>query len=74
MTVNYPLQINLKEYGEDHVNVGISYNNLANIYREKRQFKKAKLFYKKSHSIFLKTLGEQHPNTCFLLNKIKDLE
>ena len=40
-----------------------SYNNMAYIYKTKKDLAKAKEYWEKAYEIFFKKLGPNHPNT-----------
>ena len=40
-----------------------SYNNMALVYKAKKDLSKAKEYWEKAYAILLKKLGPNHPNT-----------
>ena len=62
-----------KLFGKYHPYIAINYNNLADVYMALQDYQTAKEFYQKSLSIYKKVLGENHADTLFIANKIKDL-
>ena len=49
-----------KIFGEDHVNVATSYNNLALVYNRLGEYNQGKEFHQKALTIRKKSFGEDH--------------
>jgi hypothetical protein len=43
--------------------VALTYNNMALVYKAKKDLPKAKEYYEKAHAIYLKKLGPNHQST-----------
>ena len=56
------LDINIKDLGEDHLDMAVSYRGLGRIWHEKGDYDKAVEYFEKSLDINIKALGEDHPN------------
>ena len=56
----YSLTLKLQELGPEHVNVSITYHNLASTYRELGDFEQAKEYQQRALNIALDKLGPQH--------------
>ena len=67
------LTISLDINGDNNPTSGIIFNNLGNIFKDKLDFNNALEYYKKAHTIFLKSFGEEHSNTKFLQQKLNDI-
>ena len=67
------LAIGLKVHGDQHPITGITYTNVGNVFKEKKDLLKAKDYYNKAYSIFFELLGENHPHTKLLIQKLNDL-
>ena len=50
--------------GPEHVNVATSYNNLASIYKDLRDFEQAKEYHQRALDIELDKLGPEHVNVA----------
>ena len=57
------LAIKLKKLGPEHPDVATSYNNMAYVYKAKKDLAKAKEYWEKAYAICLKKLGPNHPTT-----------
>ena len=57
------LAIKLKQLGPEHPLVAASYNNMAYVYKAKKDLAKAKEHWEKAYAICLKKLGPNHPYT-----------
>ena len=57
------LAIDLKQLGPEHPNVAASYNNMAYVFKAKKDLPKAKEYWEKAYAIRLKKLGPDHPDT-----------
>ena len=57
------LAIDLKQLGPEHPYVAMSYNNMAYVYKAKKDLVKAKEYWEKAYAIFSEKLGPNHPNT-----------
>ena len=57
------LAIYLKQLGPEHPSVAISYNNMAYVYKAKKDLAKAKEYWEKAYAIYLNKLGPSHPDT-----------
>ena len=57
------LAIELEQLGPEHPSVARSYNNMAYIYKTKKDLAKAKEYWEKAYAIFSEKLGPNHPNT-----------
>jgi tetratricopeptide (TPR) repeat protein len=71
--LDHALKIRIKSIEKNSTLVGRTYNSLGNVELSEGNDKKAKELYQKAHSIFLDVLGEDHPNTKLLTNKIHDI-
>lgn len=58
------MQIYERVFGENHPGIATVCNNLAMVYEEKGEYKKAENLYKKSIWIREKVLGEENPDTA----------
>ena len=54
--------------------MAISYNNMANIYKTKKDLAKAKEYWEKAHEIFSGKLGPNHPNTKLVKDQLDALK
>ena len=68
------LAIKLKQLGADHPSVAISYNNMAYVYKAKKDLPKAKEYWEKAYAIFLKRLGPNHSNTKLVKGQLDELK
>ena len=57
-------------FGDEHPAIAESYNNLAGVYQEQGEHKKAEELYKKSLRLREKLLGEEHPDTAVSYNNL----
>jgi len=62
-----------KVLGEEHPSTAISYNNLAELYRNIGEYQKAEPLYLKALNIREKILGEEHPSTATSYNNLAGL-
>ena len=67
---NKALDINLKVYGETHLNVATEYNNLGSAWDTLGDSKKAIEYYTKALDIDLKVYGENHPDVATYYNNL----
>jgi len=51
-----------------------SYNNIAFVYKAKKDLHKAKESWEKAHAVLLKKLGPNHPNTKFVKGQLDSLK
>ena len=58
---------------ENHPNTAASYNNLALVYKNEGEYKKAKELYLKSLNIRKRVLGENHPDTANSYNNLAEI-
>ena len=56
--------------GSEHLEVALSLNNLAEIYRTLGRYKKAEPLYLRSRNIFVNALGPDHPRTATSFNNV----
>ena len=68
------LAIKLKQLGPEHPSVAISYNNMAYVYKAKKDLAKAKEYWEKAHEIFSGKLGPNHPNTKLVKARLDALK
>ena len=65
------LTVELKTCGENHPDVGSSYNNnIGSVYKEKSEYDNALEYYTKSLSILINVLGENHHYVASCRNNI----
>ncbi len=57
------LAIQLKQLGPEHPYVATCYNNMASVYKTKKDLAKAKEYWEKAYAIYLNKLGPSHPDT-----------
>ncbi len=63
----------IKTFGEDHLQVAISLNNLAAFYKSLEKFAEAEPLYLKAISLLEKLKGKEHPDVASCLNNLGDL-
>jgi len=63
----------IKAFGENHVQVATSLNNLAAFYKSQSKFAEAEPLYIKALSIWETNLGKDHPDVGSCLNNLGDL-
>ena len=56
------LEMNLKSLPGDHPDIARSYNNIALIHEEKREWKQALELFEKALNIFQHAFASQHPD------------
>ena len=49
--------------GEEHPDVAMNMNNLAELYRSQERYSEAELLYNGALKILVTRLGEEHPNS-----------
>jgi len=64
------LEIREKALGQDHLDVALSLNNLANLYYDKGDYARAETLYKRALSIREKALEPEHPAVAQSLNDL----
>ncbi|WKN44239.1 tetratricopeptide repeat protein [Tunicatimonas pelagia] len=64
------MQIGENEFGHQHINTGITYDNLARLLEIKGEYKQAEPLYHKVIRIREKVLGKQHPDTANSYNNL----
>lgn len=62
-----------KSFGPDHLNVALSLNNLALMYKTKKQFADAEPLYKRSLMIRENAMGPDHSSVAESLNNLAEL-
>lgn len=62
------LELDKKEYGDDHPNVASVINNKASVYSSMGDNKKAVEHYKQAYDIVVTALGEKHPQAELIKN------
>ncbi|MBD2355712.1 tetratricopeptide repeat protein [Tolypothrix sp. FACHB-123] len=67
------LTIREKVLGKEHLDVALSLNNLAALYREQGRYAKAEPLYLRSLAIREKVLGKEHPDVATSLNNLAAL-
>jgi tetratricopeptide (TPR) repeat protein len=67
------LSISAKVSGQDHVDVALSLNNLAELYRVQGKYAEAEILYKQSLAIDEKALGPDHLTVSIDLNNLAGL-
>ena len=68
------MAIKLKQLGPEDTLVAISYNNMAFVYKAKKDLAKAKEYWEKAYAICLKKLGSNHPNTKIVKGQLDALK
>ena len=65
--LNRAIKIRKRLLGKDHMDVGMIYNNLSQIYREQKNYRKAEASLKKAMAIVKKKMGpeDEHLATCY---------
>jgi tetratricopeptide (TPR) repeat protein len=63
----------IKAFGENHIQVATSLNNLAAFYKSQGKFAEAEPLYTKALSIWETNLGKGHPDVGSCLNNLGDL-
>jgi len=58
------LEIDLKNFGNEHPNVAVRQSNLANVYRNLGQYEKARDLLEAALASAEKNFGQEHPNTA----------
>jgi tetratricopeptide (TPR) repeat protein len=61
-----------KAFGQDHPNVAISLNNLAELYRAQGKYSEAEPLYKRALVIWEKVLGPDHPHIATVLENMAE--
>jgi len=61
-------------FGKYNSDVAISYANISAIYAANGEYSLAVEYANRAYSIFKEKLGEEHPNTKILRNKIEELK
>ena len=64
------LELTKKEYGENHVDVATSYNNIASVYNSQGKYDEALELYNKALNILKSILGENHVYVAYTYNNI----
>jgi CHAT domain-containing protein len=64
------LAIREKVLGQEHPDVALSLNNLANLYQNMGNYQKAEPLYQRSLAIWEKVLGQEHPDVALSLNNL----
>ena len=54
--------------------MAISYNNIALVYKAKKNLFKAKEYWEKAHEILFKKFGANHPNTKLVKSQLDKLK
>ena len=54
--------------------MALTYNNMALVYKAKKDLPKAKEYWEKAYAIFLKRLGPNHPNTKLVKGELDALK
>jgi tetratricopeptide (TPR) repeat protein len=67
------LSIREKALGTDHPLVGVTSNNLAQVYQAEKNYEKAEPLYKRSVEILEKSLGPDHPDVATALENYASL-
>jgi tetratricopeptide (TPR) repeat protein len=56
------LQLRLKLFGQEHLDIANSLNNLANIFYVRKEYQKAESYFKNAMQIYERLLGSEHLN------------
>ena len=67
------LTLREKALGPEHPDVGVSHNNLAELYRAQGRYTEAERLYNRSLPILEKALGPEHPTVATVLNNLAEL-
>ena len=67
------LKINEEALGEDHPDVAISLNNLAELYYNQGRYKEAEPLYRHALKILKQTLGPDHPEVAITRENMRAL-
>jgi hypothetical protein len=59
--------------GEEHPDVAYPLNNLGMLYENINDYIKAGSYLAEAHELFFKTLGNDHPNTKFVLKNLENV-
>ncbi|XP_024538338.1 nephrocystin-3 [Selaginella moellendorffii] len=59
-----------KGFGEEDAHVATSFNNLAELYRLKKEYKKAEPLYLDAISLLEQSMGPEHPSVGFALHNL----
>ncbi|MEC4852329.1 MAG: tetratricopeptide repeat protein, partial [Jaaginema sp. PMC 1079.18] len=64
------LAIDRESLPPNHPNLATDLNNLAGLYRSQRNYREAEPLYLEAITIFLHSLGADHPHTQTILNNV----
>ncbi|MCP4106229.1 MAG: tetratricopeptide repeat protein [Desulfobacteraceae bacterium] len=64
------LELDLKNFGDNHTRVAIRYNNLGEAYRALGEYGKAIGYFERALDIDLKNFGDNHPNVEIRYNNL----
>uniref|UniRef100_A0A7S2P6C0 Kinesin light chain n=1 Tax=Leptocylindrus danicus TaxID=163516 RepID=A0A7S2P6C0_9STRA len=67
------LKLKVKDFGNDHVSVATTLNNLGSVYFSNHQYEKSLKSYKRALKIMKKQLGADHLNVATVYNNIGDV-
>lgn len=65
------MRIKKRVLGEGHPDIAISYNNLAEVYRHRGEYKIALDYYLNSYKVLKFRLGLNHPHTQIVFQNLK---
>lgn len=66
------LAIDKSVYGKEHTSIAGDYYNMAQVYELLRKKEKAKTYFKKAYTMFLKFLPEGHPSIISAQQKLRE--
>ena len=64
------VEIRIKNFGETHTSVALSYNNMDNVYNKKGKLGESLEMHQKALEIRAKNLGEEHSGVADSYNNI----
>jgi tetratricopeptide (TPR) repeat protein len=67
------VSISKERLGDEHPDVAISLNNLAELYRAQGRYAEAKPLYQQALEMTKRLLGDEHPNVATNLNNLAEL-
>ena len=71
---NKGLIIKRRIHDENHASIAISIYNIGKCFHDLGDTKQARIYYDKAYGIFKMSLGEEHPNSKRIKNKISQLD
>eukprot|EP00976_Prorocentrum_cordatum_P102679 1193156-Prorocentrum_minimum.AAC.6 len=67
------LELSVKIHGDEHAQVGLALNNLAEVHRNMGNYKEALPLYNRALAVNEKTAGKDHHSTALALNNLAQL-